>query len=68
MAGTGGAAGFAEDKIVATLKRIKAVNANVSTIFYYNSVLDWPFYRLHLELLKRPSLATHDRDGKRKAP
>ena len=41
--GTGGEAGYAEDKIVTTLKRVKAANANISTIFYYNSVLDWPF-------------------------
>jgi len=42
---------YAETKIGNTLKRVKALNKNISTIFYYNSVLDWPFYKLHEEFL-----------------
>lgn len=31
-----------EDLIVAELKKVKELNPNVSTVFYYNSVLDFP--------------------------
>ena len=31
-----GPGNYAEDKILATLKRVKAVDKNISTIFYYN--------------------------------
>ena len=30
---------YAEDKIVDTLRRVKAIDPNISTIFYYNSIL-----------------------------
>ena len=58
-----GPGNYAEDKIVATLKRVKALDANISTIFYYNSVLDWPFYEMHAKLLSNIHLATHDING-----
>ena len=58
-----GPGNYAEDKILATLKRVKAVDKNISTIFYYNSVLDWPFYSLHAQLEKRLDLAVHDENG-----
>ena len=45
---------YAEDKIVDTLRRVKAIDPNISTVFYYNSVLDWPFYKLHAEFLQHP--------------
>lgn len=45
---------YAEDKIVDTLRRVKAIDPNISTIFYYNSILDWPFYKLHEEFLQHP--------------
>ena len=54
---------FAEDKIVEALRGVKARNANVSTLLYYNSVLDWPFYRLHEELMRRPELWARGADG-----
>ena len=38
-----------------TLRRVKAIDPNISTVFYYNSVLDWPFYKLHAEFLQHPS-------------
>ena len=58
-----GPGNYAEEKILATLKRVKAVDKNISTIFYYNSVLDWPFYSLHAQLEKRLDLAVHDENG-----
>jgi hypothetical protein len=30
---------YAEDKILDTLRRVKAIDPNISTIFYYNSIL-----------------------------
>jgi hypothetical protein len=33
---------------------IQAVNPNVSGIFYYNSAMDWPFYRLHAQFEQHP--------------
>ena len=36
-----------ERLIVDECRRVKEINPNVSTIFYYNSVLDFPQYRLH---------------------
>ena len=49
-----GPGNYAEDKIVDTLRRVKAIDPNISTVFYYNSVLDWPFYKLHAEFLQHP--------------
>ena len=49
-----GPGNYAEDKIVDTLRRIKAIDDNISTIFYYNSILDWPFYKLHADFVKHP--------------
>lgn len=45
---------YAEDKIIDTLRRVKALDSNISTLFYYNSAKDWPFYRLHAEHLMHP--------------
>ena len=53
-----------ETLIIDALKQVKAINANISTIFYYNSVLDFPQYKLHGMMLKDPSLMLKDRDGK----
>ena len=53
-----------ETLIIDALKQVKAINPNISTIFYYNSVLDFPQYKLHGMMLKDPSLMLKDRDGK----
>jgi hypothetical protein len=58
------ASGYAEDKIVSVLKRVKEVDPNISTIFYYNSILDWPFYRMHEEFLKHEEWWVKDNKGK----
>jgi hypothetical protein len=39
------APGFAEDKIGAALAAVKALNPNISGVFYYNSAMDWPVSR-----------------------
>ena len=52
-----------EDRIVKTLKRVKAINPNVSGVFYYNSVLDFPQYRLHEEFSKNESWWLRDSHG-----
>ena len=54
---------LAEDAIVATLRRVKALNSNISTIFYYNSVLDWPFYRLHQQMVEHPEFWANTTDA-----
>lgn len=54
---------FAEDKILDTLRRVKTADPNVSAIFYYNSLLDWPFYRLHEQFLQHPEWWVKKQDG-----
>jgi hypothetical protein len=44
----------AEDKIIAAAKQIKAVNSSTYTVFYLNSVIDWPEYRLHQVFMEHP--------------
>ena len=46
--------GYAEDKIQAALAAVKKVNPAVAGIFYYNSAMDWPFYRMHTQFLTHP--------------
>jgi hypothetical protein len=56
-----------EAQIINVLKGVKALNPNVSTVFYYNSVLDFPQYKLHGIMLeeakKDPSVLLHDATG-----
>eukprot|EP00035_Acanthoeca_spectabilis_P031905 m.16199 g.16199 ORF g.16199 m.16199 type:complete len:450 (+) comp5025_c0_seq1:106-1455(+) len=52
-----------EDIILAELKKVKLANPNVSTIFYYNSVLDFPQYQLHARMLEDPNLTLHNAEG-----
>mmetsp|Transcript_20270 Transcript_20270/g.60557 ORF Transcript_20270/g.60557 Transcript_20270/m.60557 type:complete len:411 (+) Transcript_20270:74-1306(+) len=52
-----------EDLIIDELRKVKEVNPNVSTIFYYNSVLDFPQYQLHARFLENPSLLLRNADG-----
>merc|ERR1719468_1151693 len=53
----------AEEKIVSTLQRVKEADGNVSTLFYYNSLMDWSVYRMHEEFLNEPSWHLKDVDG-----
>ena len=53
-----------EDVVMEVPKGVKAINPNVSTIFYYsNSVLDFPQYDLSNMMKADPSLMLHDRNG-----
>ena len=52
-----------EDRIAATFRRLKAINENVTTILYLNSLLDFPQYRLHSQLKQRPELWLNTSDG-----
>jgi hypothetical protein len=54
---------YAEDKIIEALRGVKQRDPNVSTIIYFNNVLDWPFYKLHEELLRQPKLWVRDSTG-----
>jgi hypothetical protein len=49
--------------IVEVLRRVKAANANVSTILYLNSVLDFPQFKLHATMAADPALQLKDGAG-----
>ena len=55
---------YAEDKIIQACKQIKAIKPNIICIFYYNSIDDWTFYRLHETLAEHPEWWLRDDDGK----
>ena len=52
-----------EEQIIEPLRAVKAIDPNISTVFYYNSVLDFPQYKLHARMLADPSLMLRDKDG-----
>ena len=53
-----------EKNIVGELKRVKDVNASVSTIFYYNSVCDFPQYdELYSQYVAMPEHWLRDASG-----
>ena len=52
-----------EAQIIEPLRAVKAIDPNISTVFYYNSVLDFPQYKLHARMLADPSLMLRDKDG-----
>ena len=45
----------AEDKIVAAARQLKQARPGISTLFYLNSVMDWPEYRLHKTMQANPT-------------
>ena len=51
---------YVEDKIINACQRVKAINSSIICILYYNSILDWPFYRLHEEFVENPSYWLRD--------
>jgi hypothetical protein len=53
-----------EARIIDVLKGVKLINPNVSTIFYYNSVLDFPMYDLATRMAADPSLMLRNGAGK----
>ena len=52
-----------EDRIIRNFKKLKAVNKNVSTVLYLNSVLNFPQYRLARTMAANPSWALRDSKG-----
>ena len=46
--------------MLAEARRVKLKNPAVSTLLYWNSVLDFPQYTLHAQMLARPDLMLHD--------
>ena len=61
LSGSDGASSFAEERIAAALQQLKAAAAAagraMATAAYFNSILDWPYYRLASELQANPSFA-----------
>ena len=51
-----------EDRAVANFKRLKALNANVSTVLYLNSVLNFPQYKLAKEMAAHPEYWLRDKN------
>ena len=49
-----------ERVMLAEARRIKQVNPNVSTLLYWNSILDFPQYTLHAKMLANPELMLHN--------
>lgn len=47
----------------AACKQIKAINPQVATVYYLNSVIDWPFYSLHDKMVANPSWRLKNKQG-----
>lgn len=54
---------FAEDRILAAARQLKTANPALPVVAYFNSVLDWPYYRLATELAAHPSWALRNTSG-----
>jgi hypothetical protein len=67
LSGSDGAGSFAEKRIAAALQQLKAAAAAagraLATVAYFNSVLNWPYYRLASELQRNPSFALVNDSG-----
>eukprot|EP01083_Nonionella_stella_P041598 112736_1 len=55
--------GYAEDKILEALRRVKEINSSITTIMYMNSILDWTFYRMHETFIEHPEWWLNDEHG-----
>jgi hypothetical protein len=53
-----------EDRIISNFARLKAINKNVSTVLYLNSVLNFPQYRLAQQMQSHPEYWLRDASGK----
>lgn len=54
-----GTSRYAEERIFEQIRAVKARDPTISTVFYMNSVLDWYFYEMHQEFLKKPQWWLH---------
>jgi hypothetical protein len=54
---------FAEDRILAAARQLKAANSSLALVAYFNSVLNWPYYHLALDVAADPTKALHNISG-----
>eukprot|EP01084_Bolivina_argentea_P173448 300423_1 len=54
---------YAENKIIESCKQIKSIKPDIICIFYYNSIIDWPYYRLHDKFIENPSMWLRDNNN-----
>ena len=58
---------FAEQRILAAARQLKAAAASagraLATVAYFNSVLDWPYYALHADMLSHPGYSVKNASG-----
>ena len=55
---------YAEDKIIEACRQIKAIKPDIICIFYYNSLRDWTFYRVHETLAAHNEWWLKDNNGR----
>ena len=53
-----------EKKIVAALEKVKSLNSSTRTLFYLNTIINFPQYDLSDKFLAQPELLLHDASGK----
>ena len=53
-----------EKKIVAALEKVKSLNSSTRTLFYLNTIINFPQYDLSDKFLPQPELLLHDASGK----
>ena len=58
-----GAGGWSEANGPAACRQIKAINPKVATVYYLNSVIDWPFYSLHQQMVAHPEWRLKGENG-----
>ena len=61
--GPGNTTTFAEERILAAARQLKTANADLPVVAYFNSVLNWPYYRLAASLAMHPSWALQNVSG-----
>jgi hypothetical protein len=54
---------YAEDRILQAARQLKAANSELAVVAYFNSVLNWPYYRLAAEMAADPSKALLNTSG-----
>ena len=54
---------YAEDRILAAARQVKAVAPSLPVIAYFNSVLNWPYYRLARDMAAHPGWALATSSG-----
>eukprot|EP00483_Globobulimina_turgida_P011958 UN11980 len=57
------ASNYAENNIVQACQAVKKLRANITCIFYYNSINDWTMYYLHEIMAQNPQYWLRDNNG-----